>query len=70
MNPSDYDKIGPKDRISVVELETLAKNKPVKVVIHHSDQSREEINAFHTMSEEQIEWFKAGSALNALAQSH
>lgn len=69
-NPADYDKIGPQDLISIVNLNTLAKNKPIKVVITHPDRSQEEINAVHTMSEEQLEWFKAGSALNALAKAH
>lgn len=65
----DYDKIGAFDRISIIDLKTLAKNKPVRVLITHEDQSHEEIKALHTMSEEQIEWFKAGSALNALAKN-
>ncbi|NNL59061.1 MAG: aconitate hydratase, partial [Nitrosopumilus sp.] len=65
-NPSDYEKILEDDKISLVELEKLAPNKQVKCVISHNDGNKEEILLNHSYNEAQIEWFKAGSALNVL----
>ncbi len=63
-NPADYEKIRATDRIDITGLTTLAPNSVVTVVIHHWDGKSESIEARHTMSERQIEWFRAGSALN------
>ena len=65
-NPSDYDKIQEDDKISLVELNKLAPQKPVKCIITHSDGNKEEILLDHSYNQSQIEWFKAGSALNVL----
>jgi aconitate hydratase len=65
-NPADYDKIREKDRVSVIGLSGLAPNKPVEVVIKHEGGTTETISCKHTMTPEQIEWFKAGSALNLI----
>ena len=54
------------DNVDIVGLATLAPGRPVKVVLHHADGTTDEIETTHTMSEEHIEWFKAGSALNVL----
>ncbi|TAJ24873.1 MAG: aconitate hydratase [Nitrospirae bacterium] len=62
----DYDKIEPNDRISVAGLKALAPGKPVQVVIHKADGKDVTIQANHSITEQQIAWFKAGSALNAL----
>lgn len=67
-NPSDYDKIQPSDKISLVGLKDLAPGKPVKCEIKHEDGKVETIMLNHTMNEPQIEWFKAGSALNRMAE--
>lgn len=67
-NPKDYDKIQVDDKISIVNLHQLAENLPVKVVIKHKNNNTESIVCNHSLSEAQINWFKAGSALNALAQ--
>ncbi|XP_047143150.1 probable aconitate hydratase, mitochondrial isoform X1 [Hydra vulgaris] len=66
-NSSDYAKIKPSDRISLIDLAAIAPGKPIKCVVKHSDGSRETINLLHTMNLGQIEWFKAGSALNKMA---
>lgn len=63
-NPADYDKIKEDDRIDVVGLNQLKAGNPVQVVIHHQDGTQETISCLHSLSEEQIGWFKAGSALN------
>ncbi|XP_067007325.1 aconitate hydratase, mitochondrial [Anabrus simplex] len=67
-NPADYDKIQPTDKISLLGLKDLAPGKPVKCEIKHADGKVETIMLNHTMNEQQIEWFKAGSALNRMKQ--
>ncbi|KAK2717097.1 aconitate hydratase, mitochondrial-like isoform X2 [Artemia franciscana] len=67
-NPSDYDKIQPTDKISLKDLKDLAPGKPVRCIITHKDGSSEEIHLNQTMNEQQIEWFKAGSALNRMKE--
>jgi aconitate hydratase len=67
-NAADYDKVQPSDRISLVGLKELAPEKPVKCVLKHADGSTDEFMLNHTMNEGQIEWFKAGSALNRMAE--
>ena len=65
-NESDYDKIREGDRFDFVDLADFAPNKPLKVVVTHKDGSTDEIVLNHTYNENQIEWFKAGSALNLI----
>ncbi len=65
-NPSDYDKVEEADRISILGLKDLAPGKPVRALLHHADGSSEEVQLRHTLNHEQIEWFRAGSALNVL----
>ncbi|MBS1267614.1 MAG: Methanogen homoaconitase large subunit [Nitrosopumilus sp.] len=65
-NPDDYEKILEDDKISLVDLNKLEPNKHVKCVISHSDGNKDEIMLNHSYNESQIEWFKAGSALNVL----
>src|SRR5262249_41113114 len=65
---ADYDSIRADDTIDVVGLAELAPGNPVTVVVRHADGSSNEIRTTHTMSEEHIEWFRAGSALNVLRQ--
>lgn len=66
-NPKDYEKIRETDRISLVGLDRLEQGKPVKCYIHHEDGSKEEITLRHSYNRFQIEWFRAGSALNLLS---
>ena len=65
-DPKDYDKIEQQDRISVTGLNNLAPGKPVQVIIHKADGTALTIQTNHSITEQQIAWFKAGSALNAL----
>jgi aconitate hydratase len=65
-DPKDYEKIEQQDRISVTGLSSLAPGKPVQVTIHKADGTSLTIQANHSITEQQIAWFKAGSALNAL----
>jgi len=65
-NPKDYEKIEQQDRISATGLSSLAPGKPVQVTIHKTDGTALTIQANHSITEQQVAWFKAGSALNAL----
>ncbi|MBI2169978.1 MAG: aconitate hydratase [Actinobacteria bacterium] len=65
-DPADYDKVQVDDEVDVVGLADLAPGRPVTVVLRHADGSTDEATTTHTMSPEQIEWFRAGSALNLL----
>jgi aconitate hydratase len=65
-DPADYDKVREDDKVSILGLKKLTAGKPVEVVFHHSDGSTDEVSCRHTLNEEQIGWFRAGSALNVL----
>uniref|UniRef100_A0A7E4W1X0 Aconitate hydratase, mitochondrial n=1 Tax=Panagrellus redivivus TaxID=6233 RepID=A0A7E4W1X0_PANRE len=67
-NPADYDKVQPTDKISIRGLKTFAPGKPLTAVLKHKDGTNDEISLNHTFNEQQIEWFKAGSALNRMKQ--
>lgn len=68
-DPNDYNKIKPSDRISLLNLKELAPGKPVEASIKHADGKTENIKLLHTLNEGQIEWFKAGSALNRMRET-
>ncbi len=63
---SDYDKIKEDDIIDIIGLTSFAPNTPLTLVLNHVDGSKEEIKVNHTYNEQQIEWFKAGGALNII----
>jgi len=65
-NNDDYEKILEDDTIDVIGLTTFAPGVPLTVVAHHKDGTKDEIVANHTYNQQQIEWFKAGSALNII----
>jgi aconitate hydratase len=65
-NNEDYDKIREDDAIDVLGLTEFAPGVPLTVVAHHSDGTEDRIVANHTYNQQQIEWFKAGSALNII----
>lgn len=67
-DPADYDKIREDDRVSLLGLRDLAPGSKVRMVITHSDGTQEEAWLNHSFSENQIAWFKAGSALNLIRQ--
>ncbi len=68
-NPDDYDLVQEDDTIAIKGLSEFAPGKSLYVVLQHSDGSKDEIEVNHTYNEGQIEWFKAGSALN-LVKDH
>ena len=65
-NPDDYEKILEDDKISLKNLNELEPAKQVKCIISHNDGNQDEILLNHSYNKSQIEWFKAGSALNVL----
>ena len=65
-NPADYERFLVDDTVDIVGLAELAPGKPVRVVLHHANGTTEEVTTTHTMSDEHIAWFRAGSALNVL----
>uniref|UniRef100_A0A7M4FMY2 Aconitate hydratase, mitochondrial n=1 Tax=Crocodylus porosus TaxID=8502 RepID=A0A7M4FMY2_CROPO len=67
-DPADYNKIHPVDKLSIVGLKDFAPGKPLKCIIKHPNGSEETIILNHTFNETQIEWFKAGSALNRMKE--
>ena len=64
----DYDKIDEDDRMSLVGLKELAPGSPVRCIITKRDGSSGELLLDHTLTEEHISWFQAGSALNTLRE--
>ncbi|MBI5729707.1 MAG: hypothetical protein HY963_01085, partial [Ignavibacteriales bacterium] len=68
-NPSDYDKIQEDDKLSLVGLNEFAPEKQLKLIVKHTDDSTDEIMLNHSFNAGQIEWFKAGGALNLIAAS-
>ncbi|GAB1525382.1 Aconitate hydratase mitochondrial [Rhizoctonia solani] len=68
VDPADYDKIRPTDRVDIEGLESFAPGKNLTLVARHEDGSKDKIPLAHSFNQGQIEWFKAGSALNLMAQ--
>ena len=68
-NENDYDLIREDDTFNFIDLTSFAPNKPLTIEVLHSDGSVDIIKANHTYNDSQIQWFKAGSALNLIASS-
>jgi aconitate hydratase len=65
-NKEDYDKVQEDDRIDITGLAGFMPGKPLTVVLHHKGGTIDHIPANHTYNESQIDWFKAGGALNVI----
>ena len=63
-DPDDYDRVQADDRISLLGLNELSPGTPVQCIVKHADGTEETLNLRHTLNQPQIEWFKAGSAMN------
>jgi aconitate hydratase len=66
VNKEDYDKICEDDTIDIIGLTEFAPNKSLGIFLHHADGTSDVIQVNHTYNEQQIEWFKAGGALNII----
>ncbi|CAM9994082.1 unnamed protein product, partial [Sphacelaria rigidula] len=70
-NPSDYDRISGNDKVSIKGLGTFSEGKPLTLeVTPAAGGSTFDIRVNHTFNSEQIEWFKAGSALNLMKEAN
>ena len=65
-NKEDYDKVLEDDNIDIEGLTSFAPGKPLRVELNHLDGTVDAIEVNHTYNEQQIEWFKAGGALNVI----
>ncbi|MEO6187818.1 MAG: aconitate hydratase [Ginsengibacter sp.] len=65
-NKDDYDKILEDDEIDITGLTSFAENKPLIIILNHEDGTSDKFLVNHTYNEQQIEWFKAGAALNII----
>jgi aconitate hydratase A / 2-methylisocitrate dehydratase len=65
-NPSDYDLIGEADTIDFLDLNEFAPNKQLTLKLTHRDGSSDTIKCNHTYNSQQIDWYRAGSALNLI----
>ena len=69
IDPADYDKINPDDKVDLMCTE-LAVGKPITLKVHPKKGASWEAKLAQTFNEGQIEWFKNGSALNTMAKHH
>ena len=69
-NKEDYNLVREKDVVDVTGLSQLEPGKPVEIKVNHSDGTTDSFPANHTLNENQIKWFKAGSALNLIRQEN
>jgi aconitate hydratase len=67
-NKEDYDKIQENDSIDITGLTTFNEGRQLTMVLHHADGTTDHVLLNHTYNEQQIEWFKAGGALNVIRQ--
>jgi aconitate hydratase len=65
-NKEDYDKVQEDDSIDIIGLTTFAPGLPLSVSLNHKDGTKDVISVNHTYNAQQIEWFKAGGALNVI----
>ena len=68
-NKADYDLIREDDRIDITGLTAFTPGKPLVIVLHHADGTTDQFPVNHTYNQMQIDWFKAGGALNLLRMS-
>ena len=69
-DPADYDKVQEDDKIDILGVKDLKPGSQLKMIMKHKDGTTDEAILNHTMNENQIEWFKAGSALNLIASKN
>ncbi|NQW27410.1 MAG: aconitate hydratase [Flammeovirgaceae bacterium] len=68
-NEADYDKIQEADTFDFIDLVSFAPDKQLTILVNHADGTKDTIMANHTYNAGQIDWFKAGSALNLLKRA-
>ena len=68
VNPADYDKIRQDDYVSILGFESMEPGKNLHIQLDHADGSQDTIEVTHTYNQAQIDWVRAGSALNKIRQ--
>jgi len=66
VDPQDYEKVRQDDQVSIPDFEQFAPGTPLTISLMHSDESQDTFKCAHTYNQAQIEWVKAGSALNLI----
>jgi aconitate hydratase len=66
VNPADYDLIRQDDTIDIEGYDSMTPGKNLSIVLHHTDGSSDRFEVKHTYNQQQIDWAKAGSALNKI----
>lgn len=69
-NENDYDKVQEDDTINFLDLDQFSEDRPIKIEFVHADGSKDVIETEHTYNEQQIGWFRAGSALNLIKEQN
>jgi len=69
-NKSDYDKIREDDHISIAGIRNFKPGEPLTVILYHADKTQDSFRVNHTFNDLQIQWYRAGSALNYLKNSN
>ena len=64
--PADYDKIRQDDKVSILGFDKFTPGKPLQIRLDHADGKSDTFDVLHTYNQAQIEWVKAGSALNKI----
>ncbi|KAG8770636.1 Aconitate hydratase mitochondrial [Serendipita sp. 405] len=70
VDPADYEKVKGDDRVDIEGLQEFAEGKNLTLVVKHKDGQVDRIPLAHSFNQGQIEWFKAGSALNLMAKKN
>ncbi|CEL62895.1 aconitate hydratase 1 [Rhizoctonia solani AG-1 IB] len=68
VDPADYDRIQPTDRVDIQGLDDFAPGNNLRLIAHHTNGLKDEAELTHSFSRDHVEWFKAGSALNLMAE--
>lgn len=68
VNPTDYDKVRQDDKVTIEGFETMAPGKNLTVVLDHADGTQDRFEVAHTYNDAQIDWVRAGSALNKIKE--
>ncbi|MEM9821047.1 MAG: aconitate hydratase [Bacteroidota bacterium] len=66
VDPQDYDKVRQDDQVDITSLDDFSPGEPLTVTLHHADGTKDEFKVNHTYNQAQIDWVKAGSALNKI----
>jgi aconitate hydratase len=68
VNPADYDKVRQDDKVNIVNFEDMAPGKTLTIQLDHADGTSDAFEVAHTYNAAQIDWVRAGSALNKIRE--